>query len=435
MAMLCMFIITLAIPNISFLSIYVLPFLLRFLGFLSFPKYLLKFSTTIPSIICLLLFSLINYFISFYVYNLVDYDNLDFRFFSQVTMVNTFFWTGLLLNFKKMPFGNFNFIFINIALFFGGILFSFLSIFKYAGSSFLALISLSLTERSVPSFWPGGPTNINGPSLDLYSYLGLSLISLLLVSLSILRGRVFASLKLEANKYLGIFFYATLVLASLLATYSSIGGGSRTAIVIVFVTLLISFLVAMIFDSSLKNSFDSKILSFTKYTLILFILFGLFFLLSEELQNLTNTFLELGIGVRLSERGVETDRYEAWKMVISQIGDFPNGGRKMTLPPGLTYVHNMWLDQLYDSGFVAFLFLIIFHVLQLPVLIKFFSLNLFPLLKVFVASTVITFLIAFTGTPIFQASDLFFGVSCFFLGSITRFTADQVNYKKQTRKN
>jgi hypothetical protein len=130
----------------------------------------------------------------------------------------------------------------------------------------------------------------------------------------------------------------------------------------------------------------------------------------------------MGIGSRLQSQGLETARYEAWQQAISQMWDFPWGGRSLKLD--IEFVHNLWLDQMYDAGILPMLLLLTFHIAQIPVIIRFLKLKLPIIIHVFVLCTIFAFLAAFMQAPVIQANPLFFAISCFSFGTWARLTCD-----------
>jgi O-antigen ligase len=139
---------------------------------------------------------------------------------------------------------------------------------------------------------------------------------------------------------------------------------------------------------------------------------------------LADVFKDTNFGYRLAEKGLETDRYDAWLSSVDQMFEYPWGGRFMKLPDGLRYVHNIWLDQLYNTGIIPMILLMAFHILQIPIFFDFLKLNLPRTLNLFFISIIIALLAAFVQAPVLQASFPFFASSCFFFGSIMKLTID-----------
>ncbi|QSV71522.1 MAG: hypothetical protein HEQ20_13135 [Aphanizomenon flos-aquae KM1D3_PB] len=399
-----LFIISLAIPIISTLFVLFLPLVLKFFGYLRIPKYLLKSASILISIVSLILFVIINYY-QLYSYGL-DSEKGPGRFFIEIVTIILLFLTGICLDFKKMPFFPFNLVALNLSLFSGGIIWVFLSVAQYNKWNF-SLIGIAIANRTVPTFWRGDDF-INGPSLDIFSYLGLSLIGLLIDIISTPSVGKFRKLIL----FIGIFFLI------LMSGYSSISLGARTPVIVFLVSLLTTF---MFTNFSTKAS-KAKTIRIMIYFCMGFIAFFASSFLVENFYEFINSLLDLGIGGRLASEGLETPRYEVWQQVITQIPDFPWGGRSMII--SATYAHNIWLDQMYDAGILAMLLLLTFHIVQIPILVQFFRLELPIMIDLFVLCTLVAFMAAFIQAPVIQANPVYFGISCFFFGSVARFTFD-----------
>ncbi|QSV64651.1 MAG: hypothetical protein HEQ26_19805 [Dolichospermum sp. DL01] len=321
------------------------------------------------------------------------------------------FLTGMCLEFKKMPFFPFNLVALNLSLFSGGITWVCLSVAQYNKWNF-SLIGIAIESRKVPNFWKGGDF-INGPSLDIFSYLGLSLIGLLVAIVSTPSLGNFRKLILP----IGIFFLI------LMSAYSSISLGARTPIIVFLISLLTTF---MFTNFSTKAS-KAKTIRIMIYFCMGFIAFFASSFLVENFYEFINSLLDLGIGGRLASEGMETPRYEIWQQVITQIPDFPWGGRYMII--SAPYAHNIWLDQMYDAGILATLLLLTFHIVQIPILVRLFRLELPIMIDLFVLCTLVAFMAAFIQAPVIQANPVYFGISCFFFGSVARFTSEnKFNY-------
>ena len=399
--------ISLSIPRISTLFILVIPVIFKFMGYLRRPKYVLNSPIIIISVISLLLFTILNY-------SEVYFHGLDERnpisIVIKILVINTLFLTSICLDFKKMPFFPFNILLPNIALFSGGVIFVFLSVAKHTAWSF-SIGAIIIQDRSVPSFWQVDADNINGPSMDIFSYLGLSLIGIVISN--ILYFRPWKKINLA-----GFIFFIGVFSLVCMSSYSSIALGARTPI-IVFLVSIIATLV-LIYLSNRYRFYEKKLFLDGLIGLIIFLL-GEF--LRAELSRTTDFFLDIGIGNRFVLERLETGRYDIWLAAINQMWKFPWGGRKMDLL-GNAYVHNIWLDQLYDAGILPMLLLLIFHLVQIPIMIRFFRLRLPIVVHVFVLCTLIAFLGAFLQSAVIQASYLYFAMSCFFFGSVARFTHD-----------
>lgn len=399
--------ISLSIPGISTVLILVIPVIFKFMGYLRMPKYVINSPRIIISVISLLLFTIFNYS-QVYLHGFDESDPI--RIVIQILVINTLFLTSICLDFKKMPFFPVNILLSNIALFSGGVIFVFLSVAKHTDWS-LSIGAFIIQNRSVANFWRFDADPINGPSVDMFSYLGLSLIAIVISN--ILYFRSWKKINLPGFiLFIGVFALVCM------SSYSSIALGARTPIIVFLVSIIATFVLT---NYSNRSRFNKIKLFF--YGLIGFIILLFGELLLAELSRTTNFLVDIGIGNRLVSRGLETTRYEVWLAVINQMWDFPWGGRNMYLA-GEYYAHNIWLDQLYDAGVLPMLLLLIFHLVQIPIMIKFFRLKLPIIVHVFVLCTLIAFAAAFLQAPVIQASNVYFAMSCFFFGSVARFTHD-----------
>jgi hypothetical protein len=203
--------------------------------------------------------------------------------------------------------------------------------------------------------------------------------------------------------------------------YSSISLGARTPIIVFLVSLLTTF---MFTNFSTKAS-KATILRIMIYFSIGFIAFFASSFLVENFYGFITSFLDLGIGSRFLSEGLETPRYIVWQEVITQIPDFPWGGRSMII--SAPYAHNIWLDQMYDAGILAMSLLLTFHIVQIPILIRCFKLDIPKIIHVFILCIFFAFLAAFAQAPVIQANSVYFGLSCFFFSSVARFTSDYLS--------
>jgi hypothetical protein len=79
---------------------------------------------------------------------------------------------------------------------------------------------------------------------------------------------------------------------------------------------------------------------------------------------------------------------------------------------------------MYDAGILAMLLLLTFHIVQIPIIVRFFRLDMPTIVGLFVLCTLVAFIAAFVQAPVMQANPVYFGISCFFFGSVERFTFD-----------
>lgn len=332
---------------------------------------------------------------------------------------------GISLDFRKIPFPRLSVLIVNLFIFAGGIIFSYMSVVRYT-KIFSPLVLSVLDDRRIPNFWYPRGELINGPFFDMYSYLGLSMVGILIFSIFSLSDNYQSSRKLSKrfrlwNLLFILFFIALLLLLVFIAFYSSVALGARTPLIVLSLSTLIS--MSIINFSAIGSRKKIGFLAVFYAFIVLLLLFQSN-LIFESLHEVINSFTDIGIGSRFGIRGMDTPRYELWLAAIANMWNFPFGGRQIPLPCCEDYVHNIWLDQLYDSGIVPMALLLTFHLFQIPVVMKLMSLRVSVLIKVFVICTLIAFMAAFMGSPVLQASYVYFSVSCFFFGSLARFVVD-----------
>jgi hypothetical protein len=403
-----LFFSSLAIPRISSLFGLFLPLidfalkLLKFPGYLRINNYLFRNVKILTSIVLLLLFVILNYTIGS-AYEIEIYSS-SYR--NAVMIINFMYIVGILIDYKKLPMFPINFIIVNLSLYLGGILWVFLSVGNYVGFSFNAKF-LVIQEREVPSFWKEGISEaINGPTLDMYSYLGVSLIGLIVFGFSDL----IASKLIKA--YQKIFLLLALILCFLLSLYSSLALGARTPIVVIIVSLIANYIILNL--SFTKKQIRNIIIILISITTLL-IIQSLFI---EILQNQFTYLADMNLLARFEKEGLDTSRYQTWLDVITQIWDFPWGGREIYMKS--SFAHNIWLDTAYDTGLIPMLLLLCFHFLQIQFILKFLRSNLPKILKSFTLCSCIAFLAAFLQAPVIQGHYVYFAISCFFFGSVIR---------------
>lgn len=405
--------VAISIPRLSILSIFILPIVVGLTGYLNFPKYVIKSDMIILSIILIILFSVFNFYLVYF-YELNENSGIIKDFIIPTYTVIILYLIGLCLNFRKMPFYPFNMMIINIFLFSGAIIWVFLSVGKQVEWT-ITIERLLIPTREVGSFWwaKDNLSTINGPSLDIFSYLGLSLMGVFLCHIL---NEVFVLKIIDfiKNSFLLLFVFFLVIMSA----YSSIALGARTPIIVLIVTIISTILFIKFETKSLSQNY---ILSFLLGILLLFVLvFG-----NQIIEGIIDLTTNTGVGARLTKEGLKSPRYEIWLSGIENIFNYPWGGRKFSIVTGDSFFHNIWLDQWYDAGILSMLLLLVFHFIHIFFIIKFFKLNFPLMIKTFILCSIIAFLAGFLQNPVIQASYIYFGISCFFLGSLVRLTQDQ----------
>lgn len=350
----------------------------------------------LTALILITFFSFI-YFETVHSYNFID----DTSSLIYMIAVPLSYFVGYSLDYVRLPYWPKNLMFISLFLICGGVAFVFLSIIQLNNASFTDFI---IQNRRVPSFWGLNSEAINGPTLDLYNILGISLVSILLFGWS----------KKSDISHKLVFVLA--LSTFLMSLYSSISLLGRTPII----ALIISGTTSTIFIIN-KAHFKNKFI-----LILVLILATLIFISSYEqlFPQISNYFLENNLLTRFEKMGLESGRYELWRTVLTNMFRYPFGERKILLPSGDNYAHNLWLDVAYDAGIIPMFLLIWFHVLHIHPFYKVLSAELPKLLLILLISLGVAFIIGFIGTPVIQGSRYYFATSCFFLGLVAKLASD-----------
>jgi hypothetical protein len=275
---------------------------------------------------------------------------------------------------------------------FGGIAFVFLSFIKLQG---FALISI-VANRSLPNFWNPSADSINGPGLDLYVGLAVSLLPYLLYRNNI-------ALKNSDNKRLIIILFLIVILGLSL----SISLQGRKALSSVIIAFLFLSLLRFLYSITSKKITIEKLIKII-FTFIIGI--GLMFISGYLMEFIYDT----GLFNRFQEEGVDTPRYQLWGEVLDNLPYHLDGGRQFKISG--SFAHNLWLDVFYDGGIIPMILLLLFHALHIQPIIKiFFSKK--PQNVIYMVSCItVSLLSGFQFEPVIQSSQIFFSISCFFIG-------------------
>jgi hypothetical protein len=340
------------------------------------------------------------------------------------------YYVGIFLDYKKMPFFPLNLIIINVSLFSGFISWVFLSVafqnsFAVPGSARFVILN-----RVVNNFWSPDKDFINGTSVDMISTVGISLIGTIILMRPIVIGHIYSTIFLKSGSTFLRFSqiilgFLALCLLFFCALYSALALLGRSTIIALFACIFATFLVKNFF---IKKSYKSsmKIIFYSSLFLILLVYGDS---LVERLAFIMKNLSEVGIGSRFADQGLETSRQSLWLIAIREMWNSPWGGRVIKLE-GSSYVHNIWLDQMNDAGIPSMVFLLLFHFAQLISFFKLFRLNLSKILITFFVCTNIAFFVTFVQQPVIQANVVYFAMTCFSLGSLTRLGVELNKQKK-----
>jgi len=100
------------------------------------------------------------------------------------------------------------------------------------------------------------------------------------------------------------------------------------------------------------------------------------------------------------------------------------------LEEGMGFVHNLWLDVIWDAGIVPFVFLVAFHLKHALCFKNLVMSELSLLVILMVVGLGTSFFINFMQEPTMSASVPYFAASCFFLGLVLRMSQNLENSKK-----
>ena len=311
---------------------------------------------------------------------------------------------GFSLNFRRSTFPS---SLICLSIVSGGILTTYLSVLQ--GASNIGISNYQLASRKVIHFWSG--ELVNGPAMDMLNFFGLSLFPFIIESLISLVDK-----KRSRSKLLSIINIVNLTFSSILfclSLYSALSLLSRTSFVCLFGSGLIYVVHKLIV---IKVSFKYVLnygLSILSITII--IIFCLQFIVAEQFAN---SLSALAIVERFGTESLETPRYILWLIMLTDMWNYPFGGRLVPLSPE-NYAHNLWLDVAFDVGILPMFLLVFFHLMHVRHFYKIFTSNSYKSLGTLVICFTVAIFAAFLGTPVLQASPDYFAITCFFMGLLT----------------
>jgi len=277
----------------------------------------------------------------------------------------------------------------------GSVLFSFLCVYKVLSSGNV----LEIAKRAVPSFWTGSEL-INGPGLGALASLGICLAPVLLLSAREGIGKI---------KYYS--FNLIVLLLVLIGSFANLALQNRGP----FAALVISFISALciVFLFGKKSFYYVLKFAIALSSIILLV----WVIIPPDILS------QFTIFKRFALRGLETTgRSAAWLLMMKGIFSSFTGGRFVDIH--LDYVHNLWLDVVYDTGIVPLTLLLIFHGSHVSRFIKLFKSSLSLTMALSIICLSISFLATFFIEPALDFSPMYFATSCFFLGMLLRISED-----------
>jgi len=140
--------------------------------------------------------------------------------------------------------------------------------------------------------------------------------------------------------------------------------------------------------------------------------------------SISTDLSQFSILTRFTEERLESTRYQAWSTMLSSLHHSLLGGRVVKLGVDLNFVHNLWLDVIWDAGIVPFLFLTVFHLKHLHSFKSILQQKLPLIVVLTITGLGVSFFTNFMQEPTLTASVPYFAGSCFFLGLVLRLSQD-----------
>jgi len=254
-------------------------------------------------------------------------------------------------------------------------------------------VSQILGDRGFANIWSG--KLIQATEITLYLSFSLALLPTILLNDSLL------------SKKRTLTYKSISLISFINSIFITIQLGSRTALIIVF----LSFISVYLFSRKLSIK---KIQ--TPFISLLF-LFLFYMLFKLNVFNVKAWWEGTKAYARFQSNGLESGRYDAWLAIIKEMFREPLGGREINI--SISYVHNLWLDVVYDAGILPFFLLIIFTLISFISIIKFILLKHPVYLKGIIIAICTSFFICFLTEPILQGGEkYYFVIYCFILGII-----------------
>lgn len=264
-----------------------------------------------------------------------------------------------------------------------------------------------IMERVAVNYWDGSV--LNSPGLGANASLSMCMLSIILFS--------------RKNQKLGILTTSTRlsVAAMFLAgVYVNAVLMNRTPFIATAISLFFCAVFFFYFpDANWKSALIKLTLGVT----------GTFAAIIFAVTSVDSN--QVTIFTRFSEEGLSSSgRFTAWKSLVTSLPESLLGGRVVRLGEDLSFVHNLWLDVIWDAGIVPFLFLSAFHLAHLrcfKIVLQTKDSLVTPLIVIGMGTS---FFINFMQEPTLSASVPYFAGSCFFLGLLLRLTVD-LNKEKE----
>jgi hypothetical protein len=255
---------------------------------------------------------------------------------------------------------------------------------------------LNSLARRVPDIWNGIEiaATIQGSYFTLVS-------SLFFYGLLIFRS--------QKGKLLSLI----IIFATIFSLFSTVILGSRTLILLFLIILGLNIVL---------NSFFTKSIKFIKMLFLIITSCAIIFIVySNNLFGIKDFIINSELYIRMETTSLSEDpRTMVYQRAISQMFDYPLGGYKMSL--GLSYAHNLWMDVLYATGLIPFVFLILYTLKSIQNIISILNNkdNVIEF-KILVTSIYIAYILNFMVEPILEGMPFMFLSFCLFNGMVRKY--------------
>lgn len=274
-----------------------------------------------------------------------------------------------------------------------------LGLFIHGALNFSITGAISVVNRRVPDFWTGVAMNAT------------------------LQG-VYFTLVISISFY--AIFYCKNILLKILILGGSIYGilgairtASRTPIVIFIVTFLVSILLNVFFN---KKNIRKIIIMVVVLLIIGIILIQTY---NADVAGIKTNFENSEFFQRMElldeDVGNQESRLDAQIYVLSHMLDEPLGGHRLTLPNGIAYAHNLWLDVICRAGIFPFIILICYTIISIINIIRFIkNMNICVGDKILITSSICGAYANFMVEPIIEGAFFFLAYVIMLNGAIKK---------------
>lgn len=274
-----------------------------------------------------------------------------------------------------------------------------LGLFIHGALNFSITGAINVVNRLVPDFWTGVAMNAT------------------------LQG-VYFTLVISISFY--AIFYCKNILLKILILGGSIYGilgairtASRTPIVIFIVTFLVSILLNVFFN---KKNIRKIIIMVVVLLIIGIILIQTY---NADVAGIKTNFENSEFFQRMElldeDVGNQESRLDAQIYVLSHMLDEPLGGHRLTLPNGIAYAHNLWLDVICRAGIFPFIILICYTIISIINLIRFIkNMNICVGDKILITSSICGAYANFMVEPIIEGAFFFLAYVIMLNGAIKK---------------